>query len=88
VDDLPLSEDARRKLKYFVPRTHLPEGLPSWFVNRDADGDGQLTIAEFSPKATRTQLDQFTRYDANGDGLITSAEYLRGAKPANQERVP
>ncbi len=58
----------------------LPKGLPDWFIQRDADGDGQLTTDEFAPKGARTQLDQFARYDANGDGVVTAKEYLRAAK--------
>jgi hypothetical protein len=86
--DQPLSEADRRELQFFVPSARLPKGLPAWFIRRDADGDGQLTMSEFAPKATRTQLAQFTRYDANRDGVITAAEYLHGGEPAAKEVPP
>jgi len=57
-------------------------GMPEWFIDRDANGDGQLTMAEFAPKATRSELDRFTRYDADRNGVITAAEYRRIAKPS------
>ncbi len=76
--DRELTDQDRRELKYFRSVDRLPPGLPDWFIRRDADGDGQLTLAEFAPKAAKTQLDQFARHDLNRDGIITAKEYLRG----------
>jgi hypothetical protein len=74
--------EPRRDQKFHVsPRSQLP-GLPDWFAARDADGDGQLTMAEFAPKATQTDIDEFARYDANGDGLITAKECAGANKAA------
>jgi hypothetical protein len=75
--------------KFTVPRSRLPKGLPSWFIIRDADGDAQLTLAEYAPDGSQLALHEFTRYDANGDGVVTAQECLRspraklsaGAKP-------
>jgi len=75
----------RRQTKFFVPRDRLPPGLPAWFRLSDADGDAQLTVAEFAPKATQSQLDDFASYDRNGDGVITAAECARGAKRAGEQ---
>jgi uncharacterized protein (DUF2141 family) len=72
----PVDVDRRRNLKFFAP---LPAGTPAWFVERDADGDGQLTLAEFSPKLRSTDVAQFRAYDINGDGLLTAAELTRSA---------
>jgi hypothetical protein len=77
--------------KFTVPQTRLPKGLPSWFLARDADGDAQVTLAEYAPDVSRSALLEFTRYDANSDGVITAQEALRsprarviaGAKPAS-----
>lgn len=55
----------------------LPAGVPPWFAERDADGDGQLSLAEFSPKLPKTEVDEFNRYDLNRDGVLTPQEYLR-----------
>jgi hypothetical protein len=71
---------ARRGTKFFVPRSQLPRGLPSWFVLRDADGDAQLTMAEFAPKPTQAQFDEFARYDRNRDGLVTAQECAQGPR--------
>jgi hypothetical protein len=59
----------------------LPRGLPSWFVLRNTDGDAQLTMAEYAPKPTQSQLDEFARYDRNGDGLLTAEECALGPGP-------
>ncbi len=68
----------RRNLKFFVPGDRLPKGLSPAFLSRDADGDAQLTVAEFAVSGTRSEYDQFARYDANGDGVITPQEWMRG----------
>ena len=74
------AEAQRREGRFYVPAKRLPAGLPSWFLLRDADGDGQLTQAEFAPKATPADLEQFAKYDLNGDGLITPKECVRALK--------
>jgi hypothetical protein len=56
--------------------------LPEWFLERDADGDGQLTLAEFAPQATAAQVAQFRQMDLNQDGVVTAVECVRG-KPAD-----
>jgi hypothetical protein len=82
--DGPQRERARRDTRFFVAPTQLPQGLPKWFGERDADGDGQLSIAEFAPKASNSDFKQFARYDLNGDGLLTADEYLRSTRPAEK----
>jgi len=74
-----------RNTKFYLPRSQLPRGLPPWFVPRDADGDGQLNMAEYAPKPTAAQLAEFTRYDHNGDGVITAEECARGPRPAAEK---
>ncbi|MBN2477377.1 MAG: hypothetical protein JXB62_22420 [Pirellulales bacterium] len=71
--------DPRRDRKFAA---RLPKGVPDWFVDRDTDGDGQLTMAEFAPKGSRAELARFARYDTDHNGLVTAAEYLRAAKAA------
>jgi hypothetical protein len=77
--------DPRRDLKYFAA---LPAGVPSWFAERDADGDGQLSLAEYSPKLLKSEIDEFNRHDSNQDGIVTAKELLGSAKdgaPASSE---
>ncbi len=77
-DPQKAAAERRRDLKYFAP---LPAGVPGWFVERDRDGDAQLTLAEFSPKLRSTEVAEFKRYDVNGDGLLTPAELSRSTLP-------
>jgi hypothetical protein len=79
------ARDPRRDLKYFAS---LPAGVPRWFVDRDTDGDGQLTLSEFSPKLLKSEIDDFNRYDLNGDGLLTVPELLRAAKESKSDVPP
>jgi hypothetical protein len=73
---------APRDARFHVSPKRLPDGLPSWFRTRDADGDGQLTLSEFAPQATAAQRAEFSRYDLNHDGVVTPQEYLKATKPA------
>jgi len=60
-----------------------PAGLPPWFDLLDADGDGQISLAEW-----RTDLlpaDLFHCMDLNADGLLTPGEYLRYVKQYKEE---
>jgi hypothetical protein len=84
----PGTRNVPRDRRFFIPPAHRPQGLPTWFFDRDANGDGQLTLAEYAPKASKAELDEFSRYDANGDGLVTPKECLRGAKPTPQPVTP
>jgi hypothetical protein len=75
----------RRDLKFFIPANRLPAGLPSWFHAQDKDGDGQITLAEYSASLTASSLAEFNRYDRNRDGVITSDELGgRGGRAANR----
>jgi hypothetical protein len=75
-------EQPRRGTTFYVPKSRLPPGLPDWFLRRDLDGDGQLSLAEFAPNPTQADLEEFARYDRNGDGFITAKECLDALKPA------
>jgi Ca2+-binding EF-hand superfamily protein len=71
---------SRAARKYYVGPSSLPPGLPDWFSERDADGDGQLTLSEFAPDGSAAQRRLFARYDQNGDGVITPDEAVRVLK--------
>lgn len=70
----PKTGDVRRS--YRLTGAALPEGLPEWFVERDADGDGQVAMHEYSRRWTDSTARRFVGLDANDDGLITPAEAL------------
>jgi hypothetical protein len=60
-----------------APVERLPEGLPDWFYRNDADGDGQISMVEFSATWTEAVLQEFHQFDLNQDGLVTPEEALR-----------
>jgi hypothetical protein len=70
-----------RATTFHVPKSRLPAGLPDWFLRRDLDGDGQLSLAEYAPGATSADLEEFARFDRNGDGFITARECLDTLRP-------
>jgi len=51
--------------------------LPSWFYERDLNGDQQITLVEFSPELLDEELAEFTQLDVNADGLLTEKELIR-----------
>ncbi len=69
---------------FHIPKSRLPAGLPDWFLQRDRNGDGQVSLAEYAPSATPTEVEQFKRYDRNGDGLITVQEALGDRDPSRR----
>lgn len=75
-------QDRRRDTKFYAS---LPSGVPQWFIQRDADGDGQLTLSEYSPKLLKSEIDDFNRYDSNRDGVLTAQEFLRAGKDAKSK---
>lgn len=81
-------QDVQRERRFHVSPTHRPANVPDWFSARDANGDGQLTMAEYASKATPTDIEQFNRYDANGDGVMTAHECLKIAKTAPPTSPP
>ena len=63
--------------RFLTPRERLPKDLPAWFLEKDANRDGQVDMAEFTDEWTEALLVEFNRYDLNRDGVITPAECLK-----------
>lgn len=59
----------------------LPAGLPSWFMENDADQDGQVKMSEFAARWSDEKAAEFAKSDLNGDGIITAKECLKAAGP-------
>jgi hypothetical protein len=78
----------RRPKRFHLPPSRIPPGLPDWFLSRDADGDGQLTLSEYAAGGSPTAPLEFARYDLNGDGILTPQEYLKVNKPAKSAKPP
>ena len=63
--------------RFLRPHERLPKGLPEWFVRKDADGDGQISMAEFSTSWTAGKRQEFNAADINRDGFIVPQESLQ-----------
>ncbi len=70
------SSPQRASYRFLAPHERLPEGLPDWFIERDLNMDGQVTMAEFAGEWTDEKVEKFLRYDRNNDGIITVEEAL------------
>ena len=59
------------------PAGDLPEDLPTWFVESDANLDGQVLLSEFVSVQPTDKLPAFSHLDRNGDGIVTVNECRR-----------
>jgi hypothetical protein len=66
--------DKRRTYRFTRPADRLPATLPSWFKSRDTNGDGQVSMSEYSRSWSNSAVSEFRRYDQNDDGIITAKE--------------
>ena len=82
------SKERASDRKYFVPPSRLPPGLPDWFLKRDADGDGQLTLSEYAESGSASADKEFARYDRNRDGLVTPHEVVGGSAKTIRAKPP
>jgi Ca2+-binding EF-hand superfamily protein len=80
----PLPDSAKRSGpksgRFLTPKERLANKLPEWFLEKDVDGDGQVSMAEFTDHWTPDLLAEFNRYDLNHDGIITAAECLKATE--------
>ncbi len=51
-------------------------GLPDFFARSDVNGDGQVTMNEFSSSWNAETLAEFQKWDLNGDGIILPSECI------------
>jgi Ca2+-binding EF-hand superfamily protein len=72
--------DKRHSYRFTPADERLPSGLPSWFKEKDKNGDGQIEMSEYARNWTNSTAAEFQRYDLNGDGIITAKE--AASKPA------
>jgi len=70
-------DDDRRSYRVQTPLERTQDGLPDWFPRDDADGDGQVAMAEFSVSWSDSVMGDFNQFDLNRDGLITPQECLK-----------
>jgi hypothetical protein len=70
---------ARGDQKYYrfkTPHERLPKGIPDWFIEKDANRDGQIMMAEFATRWNNALVAEFLQFDRNGDGIVTPKECL------------
>jgi len=75
----------RRVYRIRTAEERLPPGLPDWFTDRDADGDGQVMMSEYASDWTDELVAEFNRFDANRDGVIAPHECLEPATTPDAE---
>ena len=68
-----------------LPPRRFRGTVPDWLAARDADGDGQVMMWEFSRQWTESKVAEFYRYDLNCDGVITPKEYRQVLQSAGGE---
>jgi hypothetical protein len=68
-------EELDRKPVVFRAGGKMPPGLPSWFMELDTDGDGQVALYEW--RKAGKKLDEFSEWDLNDDGFITPDEAVK-----------
>ena len=68
----------RASYRFSTPYDRLPEGLPSWFGEKDTNRDAQIMMSEFARDWTDSMATEFLRYDHNGDGVLTTGEVIAG----------
>ncbi len=72
-------DDGRRSYRFLSATERLPEGLPDWFKDRDANQDGQVSMAEYSSYWSDSKAREYLHYDLNDDGIVTPGECLSAA---------
>jgi Ca2+-binding EF-hand superfamily protein len=65
--------DKRHSYRFSSAADREP-GLPSELRSRDRNGDGQISMSEFSSYWDAGRVADFRRWDTNGDGIITAKE--------------
>ena len=73
-------DSERRIYSYVAPHDRLPRGLDSWFIDADANRDGQVAMAEFATSFDAAVVKNFREFDLNNDGIITPQECLKADK--------
>lgn len=74
----PVKQDFEGRRSYRVYAASSPEGMPSFYSERDLDSDGQITMSEYTSDWTDARVVEFYAWDQNGDGVITTSEVQGG----------
>jgi len=82
--EIPDVFNGRKSYRVLNSRS-VPEGLPGFFADKDANQDGQVTMAEFSDDWSDEVVSNFFESDLNRDGVITADEALRGVEQGSAQ---
>jgi hypothetical protein len=69
-----------KKGQWGTRRPRGPRDFSKVFERKDADGDGKLTLEEFTATDRPTPAERFKAADADGDGFVTAEELKESAK--------
>jgi hypothetical protein len=81
------SGEKPRSYRFRTRYDRLPKDCPVWFVEKDANYDGQVMMAEFASKWSDAAAAEFQKHDLNGDGIVTVEECLKEAGLAGNVRA-
>ncbi len=79
-NDLVYTNTTRRSYRMKKPAEREASDLPAWFTRQDANGDGQVSMAEYSRSWSEAVAKEFATFDRNGDGIITTKECLQAVE--------
>lgn len=69
-----------RKSYRITGAKRMPEGLPGFFTDKDANKDGQVDMAEFASDWNDDAVREFFQSDLNRDGVITPDEAIKAVE--------
>lgn len=71
------SFEGRKSFRFKTAHERLPTGIPAWFLEKDANTDGQVMMSEWTSSWSEEKARAFAEKDINGDGVITPKEALK-----------
>ncbi|MFG0289350.1 MAG: EF-hand domain-containing protein [Rhodopirellula sp. JB044] len=74
----PIVEDFEGRRSYRVYPAGTPEGMPRFYTERDLNGDGQVSMSEYTSEWNDSLVAEYYRWDQNQDGVITASEVQSG----------
>ncbi len=69
-------KDERLSYRFTPAIERLPKGTPSWFIDKDENEDGMVSMHEYATRWTSSEVTKFQSLDPNNDGVITPNEAL------------